>query len=86
MAVSFSGGEVRGGPLRGTEVWNRDPLPPPPPPPIYSYRLLCQHPDEAVPVEATATSFEGLISFEHQLRALGYEFLKLERLPLEDSQ
>ena len=86
MAISFSGGEVRGGPLRGTEVWNRDPLPPPPPAPIYTYRLVCKHPDEAVPVEATATSFEELVLFEHQLRALGYEFLKLERLPLEASQ
>src|SRR5215469_8557047 len=82
----FSGGEVRIRPQAtyGSAVWNRDPLPPPPPPPIYTYRLVVHHPEEAVPATATATSFEELIEFEQQMRALGYTFIKLERVDPTD--
>jgi hypothetical protein len=84
--TSFSGGEMRtgSGAVYGTEVWNRDPLPPPPPPKVYKYRLtVCTPGSETVsPSEifATATLMEQLVEFELQTRALGYEFIKLERL------
>ena len=86
---TFSGGEIRMNageakrPLHGTEVWNRDPLPKPLPPKVYTYQLTVQHP-KAEPgmsfARATATSFEALIAFELQMKELGYEFIKLERL------
>ena len=83
--VSFSGGEVRqGNAVYGTEVWNRDPLPPPKPPKVYTYRLTVQHGKETIPAQATATSFEVLIDFERMMRSLGYEFIRLERLDTEE--
>jgi len=69
--VNYSGGEV----LRGTEVWNRDPLPKPKPP---VYKLFVAN--GKYEATATANSFEALIAFELQMRDLGYEFIKLERL------
>jgi len=79
--TSFSGGEVRGNAVYGTEVWNRDPLPPPQPPRVYTYRLLVRNGEyEAT---ATSTTMEELISFELQMRELGYEFIRLERLEEE---
>lgn len=78
--LGFSGGELRGRALSGTEVWNRDPLPKPPPPKTYTYELVVQHPKETIPARATATSFEVLIDFERMMKELGYEFIKLERL------
>jgi hypothetical protein len=80
MTIKYSGGEVRSRPLYGSEVWNRDPLPPAPPAPVYSYRLVVKHPEESVPAQAVSTSFEALQNFEREMRQLGYEFLKLERL------
>jgi len=82
--TSFSGGEVlmNAGeakrPLRGTEVWNRDPLPPPPPPRIYTYSLLVVN--SKYEATATAQSMEVLIAFNEQMQELGYEFIKLERM------
>jgi len=84
---TFSGGEIRMNageakrPLHGTEVWNRDPLPKPPPPKVYTYRLLVVN--GKYEATATATSMEELIKFEVQMRELGYEFIKLERLEEE---
>ena len=78
--TSFSGGEVRrnSSAVSGTAVWNRDPLPPPPPPKVYTYKLTVWHAQgNAI---ATAESMQVLIEFEEQMRALGYEFIKLERL------
>jgi len=78
---SFSGGEIRMNEedakrtLRGTEVWNRDPLPKPKPP---VYKLFVAN--GKYEATATANSFEALIAFELQMRDLGYEFIKLERL------
>ena len=79
-STSFSGGEIRAGSnaVYGTEVWNRDPLPKPPPPKVYIYRLTVA--TGKYEAQATAPTMELLVEFEHQLRALGYEFIKLERL------
>jgi len=80
--INFSGGEIRSGTASnavfGTEVWNRDPLPKPPPPKVWTYKLTVQQGDSKA--QATATTMEALISFELQMRELGYEFIKLERL------
>jgi len=88
--ISFSGGEVRSGgnAVYGTEVWNRDPLPKPPPPKTYSYKLTVQRPetptDASKPIaQATAPTLELLVAFELQMRDLGYEFIKLERVDEE---
>ena len=91
--TSFSGGEIRMGEetrsvsnaVYGTEVWNRDPLPPPAPPRVYNYKLTVRHPETPMDPNtktacAEAPSFEVLIDFEMKMRALGYEFIKLERL------
>lgn len=74
----YSGGEVRGNAVYGTEVWNRDPLPPPAPPKVYIYRLLVRN--DKYEAAATSTTMEALIEFELQMRDLGYEFIRLERL------
>ena len=85
--IEYSGGELRIGPgetkriVMGSEAWNRDPLPKPPPPKKYTYKLTVKHVDgNAV---ATAETMEKLIEFETQMRQLGYEFIKLERLEEE---
>ena len=84
--INFSGGEIRrGNAVYGTEVWNRDPLPKPPPPKTYTYKLTVQHPQTPTDANkymacATAKSLEELISFELQMRGLGYEFIRLERM------
>lgn len=80
----YSGGEVRtnslteGRAVRGTEVWNRDPLPPPAPPKTYIYKLSVRN--DKYEAYATSTTMEALVEFEHQTRDLGYEFIRLERL------
>jgi len=76
--VTYSGGEIRGRAVYGTEVWNRDPLPPPSPPKVYTYRLLVRN--NQYEAQASSTSMEELIAFNLQMRELGYEFIKLERL------
>jgi len=76
--IKYSGGEVRGNAVYGTEVWNRDPLPPPAPPKVYTYRLIVQ--SGKYEAQATSLFMEELIKFELQMRELGYEFIKLERL------
>jgi hypothetical protein len=85
--ISFSGGEIRSSSaaVSGTAVWNRDPLPPPPPPKTYIYKLTVRQyftstDPNSYDAVATATSMEVLVAFELQMRALGYEFIKLERL------
>jgi len=86
--VKFSGGEIRSNSsnaVYGTEVWNRDPLPKPPPPKKYTYQLTVEHPETPTDANkhvaaAVAPTLELLIAFELQMRALGYEFIKLERL------
>jgi len=81
--VTYSGGEVRGRAVYGTEVWNRDPLPPPKPPKVYTYRLLVRN--GQYEATATSTTMEELIRFELQMRELDYEFIKLERLEEGDA-
>jgi len=81
--ISYSGGEVRrnssaSNAVYGTEVWNRDPLPPPAPPKVYTYRLLVRN--GKYDASATSITMEALVSFEIQMRDLGYEFIRLERL------
>jgi hypothetical protein len=87
METQYSGGEVRmnrltegkpGNAVYGTEVWNRDPLPKPAPPKVHTYRLFVRN--DKYEAFATATTMEALISFELQMRELGYEFIRLERL------
>jgi hypothetical protein len=80
-SLKYSGGEVRGNAVYGTEVWNRDPLPPPAPPKVYTYRLLVRN--DKYEAAATSTTMEALIEFELQMRDLGYEFIRLERLENE---
>jgi hypothetical protein len=83
-STSFSGGEVRqGNAIYGTEVWNRDPLPPPVPPKVYMYKLTVRSNTGGEAV-ATAKSMEILVAFEMQMRDLDYEFIKLERLDTID--
>ena len=76
--TSYGGGIV----LSGTEVWNRDPLPKPPPPKVYTYKLTMTNTSNQT-CYATANSTEELCNFDYQLRNLGYEFIKLERLEEE---
>ena len=71
METIYSGGEV----LWGTEVWNRDPLPKPKPP-VYKLSVV----NGKYEATATANTMEALVAFELQMRDLGYEFIKLERL------
>jgi hypothetical protein len=79
MSVSsYSGGEVRNNAVYGTEVWNRDPLPPPAPPKVHTYKLVVEMGENTAYVKAT--TIEALIAFELQMRDIGYEFVRMERL------
>lgn len=88
--ISFAGGEVRStstsNAVYGTEVWNRDPLPKPKPRPSFKYELTVSMPKEDAANEspstfkAIATSIPQLMDLKAQSEALGYEFIKLERL------
>ena len=69
--------------MYGTEVWNRDPLPKPPPPRKYTYKLTVMQPEGQASARVVASTIEALVAFELQMRTLGYEFVRLERMEEE---